>query len=417
MMLGGTTPRRADRRGRRGAGSLRLEDDPLAAARRRPDWTRRVLLIDIVVMLALNVATAIPLLHRGDTAPGVWLLDQAIVLPLALRRRYPIAVFAVVAVLASVQWLTGERLPADAALLLAFYTVAAHDSRRRATIAAAVLELGVILAALRFAPTGDGVIGSFVFLTGIVAAVYLLGTSLQSRRDHLASVEDRAVRLEIERDQQAQLSATAERTRIAREMHDIVAHNLSVMITLADGAAATNATQPAAAGAAMEQVATTGRQALGEMRHLLGVLRDTDQPAGLDPQPNLAQLDQLLDQVRNTGLTVRLQVQNAPHQLTPTAELTVYRVVQECLTNTLKHAHRATAATVILDWRLDALHLVVTDDGDTSVPARPSEPGLGLSGMRERLAVHGGLLTAGPTRAAGWKVHARLPVMRDGDVR
>lgn len=185
-------------------------------------------------------------------------------------------------------------------------------------------------------------------------------------------MEDRAVRLEHERDQQARLIATAERARIAREMHDIVAHNLSIMITLADGAALSNQAGPAgpsAATAAMAQVSSTGRQALAEMR--------------------------------STGLTVRLSVHGQPRSLPLTAQLTVYRVIQESLTNALKHANEVTAVHVVLDWGGRELHVLVTDDGVPS-PASGHGRGLGLSGMRERLAVHGGMLTAGPTTERGW---------------
>lgn len=364
---------------------------------------------DITVAVLLDVITSLPLIHRGEPSVWVWVLDQALVLPLALRRRYPTAVFAVVAVLASVQWLTGQRLPADVALLFALYTVAAHQPRRRAAAAAGVLEVGVVLASLRFEPTGDGVLGSLVFLTGLVAAAFFLGTSVRSRGAYLASVEDRAVRLERERDQQARLVATAERTRIAREMHDIVAHNLSVMITLADAAAIANRAGPEAATAAMTQVSSTGRGALAEMRRLLGVLREDGQEAATEPQPDLDQLEPLLAQVRSTGLSVRLSVRGAPHDLPQTLQLTVYRVIQEALTNTLKHAHHAASAQVVLDWRGSDLDVFVTDDGSPDATGQ-RDSGLGLSGMRERLAVHRGTLSAGPAGERGWVVHARLPL-------
>ncbi|MDT7545522.1 MAG: hypothetical protein QOE99_1632, partial [Actinomycetota bacterium] len=370
----------------------------------------RMLLSDAALAIGLDLLTALPLIHRRESSPLVWLLDQALVLPLVLRRRYPIPVFAVVCVLAAVQWLSGERLPADAALLLALFTIAAQEPRRHAFVAAGVLELGVVLASIRFAPTGDGIVGSLVFLTGLVAAAYLFGTSLRTRREYLASVEDRALRLEVERDQQARLGAIAERTRIAREMHDIVAHNLSVMITLADGAVVTHVSEPAASADAMAQVASTGRQALGEMRRLLGVLRDDDDSNGLDPQPGFDQLEDLLEQVRRTGLTVRKDVRGAPRALTMTEQLTIYRAVQEALTNTMKHARGATAATVLLDWKPESLSVTVTDDGQPRPdPAASATDGLGLSGMRERLAVHGGTLRAGPRSRNGWLVQATLP--------
>ena len=382
-------------------------------------WTWRTALQDIAVVVLLDVLTGLALLHDDRPGGAVWLLDQALLLPLLLRRRWPMQVFVFVAAVASVQWLTARHLPADAALLLALYTVAAAEPRRRAMLAAAVLELGVVLASVRFAPTEDGVVGSLIFLTGLVAAAYLLGTSVQSRREHLATVEERAVRLERERDQQARLGAIAERTRIARELHDIVAHNLSVMITLADGALAQQSIAPRASAEAMQQVSRTGRQALTEMRRLLGVLRDDDDDGSRDPQPGLEQLDELLEHVRRTGVAVRKTVSGEPRPLTPTAQLTVYRTVQEALTNVLKHAPAARSVTVALQWCPDALRVAVTDDGaPPAAPAAPhgtAEAGHGLAGMRERLALHGGRLTAGPGRPGGWDVVAELPLADSQD--
>jgi signal transduction histidine kinase len=367
---------------------------------------------DVTVAVLLGLLTALPLLHAGVTTPGVWLLDLALVGPLVLRRRHPLAVFSVIAAVACAQWLTAERLAADAALLLALYTVATRESRRRAAVAAGVLEVGVVLASVRFVPVEEGVIGSLVFLSGLVAAAFFLGTSVRTRREYLASVEDRAVRLERERDQHERLAATAERTRIAREMHDIVAHSLSIMITLADGAALANRSGPPAATGAMTQVSATGRQALAEMRGLLGVLREDaerDRPADLVPQPGLEQIEPLLAQVRSTGLAVRMSVRGLPWVVPLTGQLTVYRLIQEAMTNVLKHGRDVTSVHVTLDWRTTGLEVSILDDGAPGQPAGTG-PGLGLSGMRERVAVHGGVLTAGPGAARGWAVSARLPV-------
>lgn len=366
------------------------------------------MLLDVALAVALDVATALPLVHHDERSAAVWLLDQALVLPLIVRRRYPSAVFALIALLASVQWISGIRLAADAALLVALYTVAALEPRQRAVTAAAVLELGVVLASIRFAPTGDGIIGSLVFLSGLVTAAFLLGTSGRTRRQYLDGLEERAERLEVERDQQGRLGAAAERTRIAREMHDIVAHNLAVMIALAEGAAATVSTDSKAASAAMRQAAQTGRGALGQMRHLLGVLRDDQTSAVTAPQPGLDDLPQLMAQVRSTGLTARLETRGQPRDLSHTMQLTLYRAVQEALTNTMKHAPTATAATVVFDWCGDALQVCVTDNGGAVVVSSAPQ-GHGLSGMRERLAMHGGALNFGAQRG-GWTVRVQLPL-------
>jgi len=373
---------------------------------------------DVALTLLLAALSTVPLLRAGTTSPGLWVLDQALVWPLVLRRSRPLATFCVIATIALAQLLTAERLGGDAALLLALYTVATRESRQRAAAVAGALELGVVLASFRFAPVEDDVLGSVVFLSGLVAAAFFLGTSVRARREHLASVEDRAVRLEREREQQNRLVATAERARIAREMHDIVAHSLSIMITLADGAALANRTGQPAATDAMNQVSSTGRQALAQMRGLLGVLREAidteaDEEVDLAPQPGLAQIEPLLAQVRSTGLAVRMSVHGLPRDLPLTGQLTVYRVIQEAMTNILKHAREVTKVHVALDWAADGLDLDVRDDGAPG-SAAPS-PGMGLSGMRERLAVHGGVLSAGPATGRGWLVHAHLPLDERGD--
>jgi signal transduction histidine kinase len=375
---------------------------------RRLGWTHRTLLTDLTVAVGVGLGTALPLLHRGVTAPRVWLLQQLLVLPLVWRRRQPSLVFTVIALAASVQWLVGERLPADAALLVALYTVAAREPRGRAVAAAGLLELGVVLASLRFAPTGDGTIGSLVFLSGMVTAAFLLGTSLQTRTAYLAGLEERAHRLETERDQQAQLAQVAERTRIAREMHDIVAHNLSVMIALSAGAAATTTSDPLAAAAVMTQVADTGRSALQEMRQLLGFLRDHDHATSLTPLPGLAQLPELAEQLRRTGMTVRSSVEGQPRPLPETTQLTVFRIVQEATTNVLKHGQQVSVVKVRVVWTDTHLQVHVADDGTSVRASRPA--GMGLVGMRERVRAAGGTVTAGPRPGGGWRVDASLPL-------
>jgi signal transduction histidine kinase len=221
-------------------------------------------------------------------------------------------------------------------------------------------------------------------------------------------VVDRASRLEVERDQQARLAATRERTRIAREMHDIVAHNLSVMIALADGASLTNAEDPAAATEAMQTVSSTGRDALNEMRRLLGILREDDAPSGLTPQPGLDQIGELADRLRQVGRDVEVAVGGTPRPLTPTEDATAYRIVQECLTNVVKHAVDATRVDVRIDWQPDALEITVVDDGAPAAASRSG--GHGLDGIAERVWIYDGEMAAGPGADGGWQVRTRLPI-------
>jgi signal transduction histidine kinase len=381
---------------------------PLAAVARFA--VRRPTLSDVMCVLTLGLLTAAPLLLGPENRWWVWLLDVAMVLPLVARRQFPVAVFGVLSAFAFVQWLADVPLAADASLLVALYTVAARRPPREAMVAAGVLEFGVVLASVRFAPASDGLAGSLVFLSGLVTAALFTGIALRSHSAYLASIVDRTQQLEHERDQQARLAATAERTRIAREMHDIVAHSLSVAIALADGAAASNGDGDDEATEAMRQVSMVGREALAEMRRLLGVLRDDTDTAELAPQPGLGRLDELLEQVRAVGLPVHVTVRGQPRPISPIEDATAYRIVQESLTNTLKHADRPTAASVTIVWAADALSLDVTDDGRSRRGLdRPA--GHGLLGMSERAALFDGVVSAGPVDGRGWQVHAQLPLV------
>jgi signal transduction histidine kinase len=338
-------------------------------------------------------------------------INCGLVAPLVWRRRWPIQVFAAIAAVATIQWLTGDRYVADVALLVAFYTVAAHENTRRTIVVAVVLEGGVVLASTRWAIENSRAL-YFVSLSIMMIAAFVAGSMLRARRLYLASVEDRATRLELERDQQAQIAAAAERARIAREMHDIVAHNLSVMIALADGAALTTPADPGRAATAMNQVSATGREALTEMRRLLDVLRE-EQVSALEPQPGLVDLDQLLTKVRLVGLRGELITEGRPRALPAGLQLTVYRLVQEALTNTLKHAVDARTATVRLRITDDSLEVEVVDDGASPAAAVLDVAGHGIDGMRERAAIYGGTVEVGPVdadagRGRGWQVLGRF---------
>jgi signal transduction histidine kinase len=374
----------------------------LASLQRRRPIVGDVVLV--AVLLLVGVASDAPRLE--STAAGR-AFTGAMVLPLLWRRRWPVAVFALIAVIAFAQWLVDVKAFGDAALLVALYGVAASQPRRVALAAAAVVELGVLLATLRWA--GDGV-RSFVALSGLATASYVLGTSTRTRRALVDSLHERAERLERERDQQGQLAAAAERARIARELHDVVAHNVSVMIALSDGASYAVDEDPARAKSAMRTASRTGRQALGELRRLLGVLRDSDGDAQFAPQPGLAQLDELLQDVRSAGVPVSYEVTGRPSTpLPPGLELAVFRIVQEALTNTLKHAGPGAEAQVRLVHGHDVLEVEVLDTGKL-LPPPGVDGSAGLRGMRERAAVYDGELNAGPAPDGGWRVHLVLPL-------
>ncbi|HEX3786009.1 MAG TPA: sensor histidine kinase [Pseudonocardiaceae bacterium] len=321
------------------------------------------------------------------------------------RRRYPLTVFCFMCVVAATQWSIGLVLVADAALLVGLYTIAAHCPRRPALVAGGVLEAGILGAVIRWTPP-PGMLTSFIFLSGMALAAFVLGVNIQTRRAYLASLEDRTLRAERERDQQSQIAAASERTRIAREMHDIVAHNLSVMIALADGAAFAARTGSPDAERAARQVSDTGRGALTEMQRLLGVLRGAEPTTLRAPQPGVEQLDDLVNQVRSAGLPTSLTISGAPFPLSATVALAIYRVTQEALTNVLKHATAPTEATVRLRYDDPVIELSITDNGSGGAKGGRTVGGHGLTGMRERVALFDGTLDVGPTPAGGWRVHA-----------
>ncbi|MET9965187.1 histidine kinase [Streptomyces sp. NPDC006356] len=357
----------------------------------------------------LNVA-------RDRDNPG-WLvltLSLGLSVPLLMRRAHPRAALLALAPSALVNAWTGIALQAFLLQLLVVFHLALRRPTRNLWWATALILAPISVMAARH-PQGTPDQDVVPVLMSIVVAT-AIGITVRTRRDHTEALEDRARRLEIERDQQAQLAAAAERARIAREMHDIIGHNLSVITGLADGGKYAAAKSPERATQALHAIATTSRQALGELRRLLDVLRDEDHPRApepeLTPQPTLTDLAQLLEGVRAAGLPVHTTTHGTP-TLPPGRQLTVYRVIQEALTNTLKHAGPGTTAAIDLSYEeKGAVTVTVTDTGRTS-PTHPTQPpgGRGLPGMRERTALYGGTLEAGPRPhpEQGWRVHLHLP--------
>jgi signal transduction histidine kinase len=366
--------------------------------------TSHPLAIDLAICLAVAALSigGLATQHRLDTVAAVFC--AALCAPLLLHRKSPLSCFAIVALVALAQWLLAAPQPADAAVLIALYWVALEGSLIEGGIAAGTVELGAVMAAVRWSPSEP--LKVWVGLTGLATAAAVLGVSIRQRRALLLSLHEKAARLEFERDQEGRLGAAAERARIAREMHDIVAHNLTVMIALADGATYAMDASPERAIQATERISATGRQALLEMRRLLGVLREGSAEHPLAPQPSLDRLDELLARVNAAGIPVTMDLDGDPHELADGVQLTVFRVAQEALTNTLKHADRPTRAHLALSCRSGQVELEVTDTGDGRALA--ASGGRGLHGMRERAATYGGKLEAGPRPQGGWRVHLRL---------
>jgi signal transduction histidine kinase len=346
---------------------------------------------------------------RSTDAPG-WLLlviTLGFSVPLLWRRTHPRTVLLSMAPVALANAWTGAVLQAALLQLIVIHNIALRRPLRSLWWAAALMITPVAVAAAHH-PKGSWdqqIVPQFL----TIALVAVVGVTVRTRRNYTEVLEDRARRLEVERDQQARLAAAAERTRIAREMHDIIGHNLSVITGLADGGSYAAARSPERAAQALKAIGTTSRQALTELRRLLDVLREDDPTAERTPQPTLADLPDLIEGVRAAGLPVSLTTHGRP-ALPPGRELTVYRVVQESLTNSLKHAGPKAASTVSLSYGpATDVTLTITDTG--SPPPVPPTDGRGLPGMRERTALYGGTLEAGPLPAPdhGWRVRLHLP--------
>jgi signal transduction histidine kinase len=351
-----------------------------------------------------------PLVRLGGPTAAEVAVTALTWAPAVARARAPFAAFLASAGVVVGWWaLHGLELrallPAGVVVWWLLAEVADRCDPRRVAVAVGVclaVPLGLGAAALAGHPDGEAVVP----LTAVTVTAAVVGRNRRTRRAYLQALEDRAERAERERDARARVAVVEERSRIARELHDVVAHNLSVMTALADGAGYAPGTDQAAH--AVRQIATTGREALAEMHRLVGVLRTDDDGPGRAPAPGLDDLAAVVEQVRAAGLPTSLTVTGRPAALTTGAQLAVHRLVQEALTNTLRHARGARSATVRLDWRPDELAVEVTDDGGPTAP--PERPGHGLVGMRERVAAWDGRVSAGPRAGGGWRVAAVLPL-------
>lgn len=375
--------------------------------------------VDAALAVAAALVSLPDLLASGTTWTAV-LLHVVLVAPLVWRRRWPSGVFCCLSAFAFMSWLVDVRTEsAGASLLVALYTVGRWQPRTNAFLAAAVMEVGAVLATQRWGhDASQPAAVVFVLISGTVVAALVLGIYVRTRGAYLASLRDRAERAERERDQLARLAVVEERARISREMHDIIAHNLSVLIALVDGAASAQERAPHQAAEAMTLAAEAGRKVLSEMRGLLDVTRAETGGAEFHPQPGLEALDALFDEVRAAGLPVTVETTGPSAPLPPSAGLAVYRVVQESLTNILKHAGTGAVARVRLGFTPGSLEITVTDTGGTTAgTATRTTPVVqgrhGLAGMRERMAVHDGALHAGPRLSGGWQVDACLPLRRN----
>jgi signal transduction histidine kinase len=375
-------------------------------------WADLVVALALASLAQLEVWGHAPAKLQVVGGRGVLaVLALLITLPLALRRRAPAATLltaagALVVVAMLVSHSQGIPVEVFIAILLAFYSVGAHCDDRRSLAVAAAAVAAIATADLArpgaFSASGTRPAAWLAF-----AIAWLVGRDLRRRRQRVAELERRAAQLEHEREERTQLAVTEERARIARELHDVIAHGVSVIVVQAQAGPHLLA-DPERVRGIFHSIESSGRDALAELRRVLGILRAGDQQLAIGPQPGLASLQSLVEQVRASGLPVELRVEGEPLHLPAGIDLSAYRIVQEALTNIVKHAGDTTAE-VVVRYRERELELAVVDDGH-GVAGAANGSGHGLIGMRERVALYGGTLEAGPNNGNGYAVRARLPL-------
>ncbi len=383
--------------------------------------TNRQLLFDALVaavVLVLGLIGRIDLVESSEVIFSReedalhFLLIVSMAAPLVLRRVYPIPVFVVV--LGS--WIVDRGLdypdtPAAFAVGVVFYTIGVELDRRTS------LLIGGVSSAILVGWTAvgiavlDSVHTGAIFYTLIATLTpLLLGREIHERRLRVEELERRAERAEKEREERAQRAVTEERARIARELHDVVAHQMTVMTIQAEGARRVADGSDARIVEALDTIKEAGHSALAEMRRLVGLLRDENQDGSdLTPLPNLGDLSVLVDQMEAAGLAVDVEMSGSVRPLPESVELSAFRLIQESLTNTARHGGPDVSAQVKVTYGDDSLDLLVVDDGRGSAANSSNGGGHGLVGMKERVAVLGGTLAAGPGPGGGYRVHAVIP--------
>jgi signal transduction histidine kinase len=375
-------------------------------ARRAWDWLANLdpRLLDGALAVALSVGAAVQLLMQEPGNVARLIPVTFTCLPLVFRRRYPVAVHFVQVGAA----IATQRQPVPLSLVAIFisvYSVAVYSRWRRVFLI--WLLVGSAWLALAF-PESNPSMPAWALQLVVGFGVWLAGNSVRERQLRTEMLEERSRRLEHERELSMRVARADERERIARELHDVVAHSVSVMVIQAGAARAVLNTQPDRSVEALLAVEASGRAALRELRRLLGLLTDADDEPDLSPQPGLDQLPALVEGVARAGLPVELDVEGSLEGVPPGLDLTAYRIVQEALTNALKYANGA-ETKVRVNVQEDILQVEVVDSGGTPIGATTGS-GRGLLGMRERVALYGGELTVGERSEGGFAVRARLPL-------
>lgn len=386
---------------------------PQATPRRRPVETPELVLAGLLMIIGLFDTAITP---SEDLGEHRWLTAVALtlcpLLLLAMRRHAAAVLLGVTAIVLAVHLTATDvtlLFTPIATIVVAAFGAGAYTDAPRAYLLGALLPVivaVVVLTSDRSAETEDVAFPALVFL-----AAWFVGRLVHGRAQVAERLERQTAQLERERDELAQAAVVRERARIARELHDVIAHSVSAMVIQAGAARRVLPRSPAESAAALRNVQDVGREALGELRSTLGFLAPDDaRTAGLRPAPTLAAVDELVERARAAGLPVELHIGGEPGRLPGSSDLAAYRIVQEALTNALRHAGPA-HATVLLDWRKDALVIDVRDTGSGrgAHSAEMPESGHGLAGMRERAELAGGTLEAGPARGGGFRVRARIP--------
>ena len=374
-------------------------------------------LVDWLVTLALSglALGEIWISPFAGSRPVNTLLFLSVCLTLPWRRRAPLVILLIAVAVLGIQanFFHPPSQPPFSTfiiLLVAFYSAAVYGEGRRAVIGAAIaFVMEILIIDLPRFLAGENP-GNFIPAWSLYLMLWFVGRTVRQRRLQALQLEDRATRLEIEREEKVRFAVAEERARISRELHDVVAHSVSVMVVQAQAAQRLLEGEPREARQALGSIETTGRQALTEMRRLLGILRRTEAELALAPQPSLSQLDDLIEQLRATGLPVELRIEGEAKPLPPGVDLSAYRIVQEALTNSLKHAGPS-HAQVVIHYRADELALEITDDGTGN--GEGGGAGQGLIGMRERVTLYGGVYESGRRESGGYSVRARLPLDSD----
>jgi signal transduction histidine kinase len=368
----------------------------------------------LIVLAALLGAIQLALAGDAEAAPttALWFTipaATAIVLPLLARRRFPFGAPAAV-------WLLAASLSFVDGRLVSFTVSAAVAGMAAAVLLGnlgddveARIGLAIVIGgtAIIVYNKPDEVAGEFVFLPALFTIGWLAGFALRERAEQAEAAEDRAAQAERERDAASRIAAAEERARIARELHDIVAHAVSVMVLQVGAVRHRLPDAVAPDREALQDVEQAGRTALAEMRRLLDAMRRDGDEVELAPQPGLDAVESLLEEVRRAGLPVDLHIEGEPCRLPPAIDLSAYRIVQEGLTNALKHA-RASHADVTVRYAPDDVQIVVSDDGTGATTS--NDPGFGLAGVRERVRIYGGEMSAGNENGGGFVLRTRLPL-------